>query len=110
VVIFIVVKFQVDPAQREQWPALTKEFTEATQAEPGNLWFDWSQSLADPNEYVLVEAFRDDDAGAAHVNSEHFHRGLAAMRPALTSTPKIIHAEIGAENWSPMGELEIISA
>jgi quinol monooxygenase YgiN len=43
------------------------EFTEATRAEPGNLWFEWSRSLDDPMEYVLVEAFRDGDAGAAHV-------------------------------------------
>ena len=105
--IFIVVKFQVDESHREQWPSLTQTFTDGTRAEPGNLWFEWSQSLDDPNEYVLVEAFRDTAAGAEHVNSEHFRQGLAAMRPALTRTPKIIHTEIGGEDWSMMGELEI---
>lgn len=105
--IFIVVKFQVAESHREQWPTLTKEFTAATRAEPGNLWFDWSSSLDDPNEYVLVEAFRDAEAGAAHVSSEHFRKGLAAMRPALVRTPKIIHTEIEGADWSPMGELEI---
>ena len=61
---------------------LTREFTEATRAEPGNLWFDWSRSLDDPTEYVLVEAFRDGEAGAAHVQSEHFaaaQRGAARL-------------------------------
>src|SRR5699024_12677233 len=48
------------------------EFTQAVRAEPGCLWFDWSRSVADPNEYVLVEAYRDDDAAAAHVNADHF--------------------------------------
>jgi quinol monooxygenase YgiN len=110
IVIFIVVKFKVADTRREQWPALTKAFTDATRAEPGNLWFDWSSSLDDPNEYVLVEAFRNSEAGAAHVNSDHFRAGLAAMRPALTATPRIIHTEIEGEDWSAMGELEITHA
>lgn len=108
--IFIVVKFQVEESHREQWPSLTKPFTDATRAEPGNLWFDWSRSLDDPNEYVLVEAFRDAEAGAAHVNSDHFRAGLAAMRPALTETPRILHTEIEGEGWLAMGELEIAHA
>jgi quinol monooxygenase YgiN len=108
--IFIVVRFQVDPAQSEQWPALTKGFTEATRAEPGNLWFDWSRSVEDPDEYVLVEAFRDSEAGAAHVNSDHFREGLAAMRPALTATPRILHTEMTGDDWSAMDELEIAHA
>ncbi|MDN5588440.1 MAG: putative quinol monooxygenase, partial [Brevibacterium aurantiacum] len=33
--IFIVVKFQVKPEKAEEWPQITKEFTEATRAEPG---------------------------------------------------------------------------
>ncbi|GAB3216595.1 putative quinol monooxygenase [Mycolicibacterium hippocampi] len=105
--IFIVVKFQVDPAHRDRWPSLTKAFTAATRAEPGNLWFEWAHSLDDPNEYVLVEAFRDQEAGVEHVKSEHFRQGLEAMRPALTRTPKIIHTEINGDDWSLMGELEI---
>lgn len=105
--ILIVVKFQVAESYREQWPVLTKAFTDATRAEAGNLWFDWSSSLDNPNEYVLVEAFRNSEAGAAHVNSDHFRAGLAAMRPALTETPRILHTEIEGEDWSEMGELEI---
>jgi quinol monooxygenase YgiN len=109
-VIFIVVKFQVAESHRDQWPSLTKAFTDATRSEPGNLWFEWSHSLDDPNEYVLVEAFRDAEAGAAHVGSDHFHDGLAAMRPALRATPRIIHTEMVGEDWSLMGELEIAHA
>ena len=105
--IFIVVKFDVARRYREEWPSITRDFTAATRAEPGNLWFDWSRSLADPSEYVLIEAFRDQAAGAAHVSSEHFRAGLEAMRPALARTPQIIHTEIDADGWSAMGELEI---
>jgi quinol monooxygenase YgiN len=105
--IFIVVKFDVARRYRESWMYITKEFTAATRAEPGNLWFEWSRSLEKPSEYVLVEAFQDQRASVAHVNSEHFRAGLAAMRPALTQTPQIIHTEILSDGWAAMGELQI---
>ena len=104
--IFIVVKFKVKPEYADRWTELTRDFTEATRNEPGNLWFDWSRSVEDPNEYVLVEAFRD-DAAAAHVNSEHFAKGLESMRPALVETPQIISEQITAQDWNRMGELVI---
>jgi len=83
------------------------QFTEATRAEAGNMWFDWSRSVEDANEYVLVEAFRDDEAASAHVNSEHFAAGLESMRPLLVQTPKIISRKIDGEDWDEMGELQI---
>lgn len=105
--IFIVVRFRVRREYRDDWVALTKEFTESTRAEPGNLWFEWSRSVDDPSEYVLVEAFRDGEAGSAHVGADHFRKGLDAMRPALSETPRILHTEIPGVEWSRMGELEI---
>lgn len=103
---FIVVKFHVKPESVEQWPEIVHEFTKATRAEPGNIFFDWSRSLEVDNEYVLVEAFTNDGADP-HVNSEHFTKGLEAMRPHLVSTPQIISRQVDGEGWDPMGELEI---
>ncbi|MBS1692047.1 MAG: antibiotic biosynthesis monooxygenase [Actinobacteria bacterium] len=105
--IFIVVKFTVQPEHADGWIARTKAFTEATRAEPGNLWYEWSRSVDNPSEFVLVEAFRDQDAGVAHVTAPHFQAGLDAMRPALTRTPQILHTVIDADGWSEMGELQI---
>lgn len=105
--IFIVVKFQTKPEWAERWPALVAGFTEATRAEPGNLWFDWSRSLDDPNEYVLVEAFADGAAGGVHVGSEHFKRFIAEAPQALAATPQIISQTIEAEGWSAMGEMTV---
>jgi quinol monooxygenase YgiN len=77
--IFSAVKFKVRPEYSDGWLELVDEFTKATREEPGNLWFEWSKSVADPNEFVLVEAFKD-DAAEAHVKSDHFAAGLLAMR------------------------------
>ncbi|MCF8588888.1 putative quinol monooxygenase [Gordonia liuliyuniae] len=103
---FIVVKFQVKPASAERFPEEVAEFTAATRAEPGNLWFEWSRSIEDPNEYVLVEAFTDDGAGP-HVSSDHFAKGLESMRPHLVSTPKILSRQVDGDGWDAMGELQI---
>lgn len=103
---FIVVKFPVKPESAGKWPELVREYTEATRAEPGNIFFEWSRSLEDENEFVLVEAFTDEGA-APHVNSDHFKQGLDAMRPHLTGTPKIVSRQVDGSGWEPMGELQI---
>lgn len=105
--IFIVVKFTVRPEHSDRWLDQVADFTQATRAEPGNLWFDWSRSVETPNQFVLVEAFADADAGAAHVGSDHFRAGLAAMQPLLAETPDIINVEVPANGWSKMGELSV---
>lgn len=104
---FIVVKYQVKPEHAETFLDATAEFTAATRAEPGNMWFDWSRSVDDPNEFVLVEAFRDDEAASAHVNSDHFSQGLDSMRPLLAETPRIISRKVEGDGWDEMGELVI---
>ena len=104
--IFIVAKFKTKPGHTEQWTDLVADFTEATRAEAGNLWFEWSRSLEEPDTYTLVEAFRD-GAAEAHVNAPHFSAGLAAMRPALAETPKIVSRQIPGDTWDTMGELQI---
>ncbi|GAA3177684.1 putative quinol monooxygenase [Streptomyces ramulosus] len=95
------------PEYAEEWPKHVAAFTEATRAEPGNLWFEWSRNIEDPLSYTLVEAFQD-DAAEAHVNSDHFRAGLETMRPLLRHTPEIVSTSIeGATGWSAMGELVI---
>lgn len=104
---FIVVKYQVKPEITPTFMDHVAEFTKATRAEAGNLWFDWSVSVEDPNEFILVEAFLDDAAASAHVSSAHFAAGLESMRPHLVSTPKIVSRKVDGEGWDDMGELQI---
>ncbi|MDN3292991.1 putative quinol monooxygenase [Streptomyces ficellus] len=104
--IFIAVRFTVRPEYRDQWLTLVDDFTRATRAEPGNLFFDWSRSVDDPDRFVLLEAFADAEAGAAHVASDHFKAGLEAMAGAIARTPEIINVEVpGQSGWGAMAEL-----
>lgn len=105
--IFITAKFRVLPEHADQWPEITAVFTESTRAEPGCLWFDWSRSVDDPTEYVLVEAFRDEDAGAAHVRSPHFRDAQQTLPPHLAETPRIVNMTLPQEDWSLLAEMAV---
>ena len=105
--IFITAKFRIKPEDAERWPEISREFTEATRAEEGCLFFDWSRSLDDPNEYVLVEAFRDGEAGGAHVQSAHFTAARTALPPHLVQTPRVVNFELEQDGWSELGEMAV---
>ncbi|MFF2518420.1 putative quinol monooxygenase [Streptomyces sp. NPDC058086] len=104
--IFIAVRFTVRPEHTDEWLSLVGPFTESTRAEPGNLFFDWSRSVDDPSKFTLLEAFEDDAAGAAHVQSDHFTAGLATMAAAIAETPEIINVNVpDQQGWGRMAEL-----
>ena len=63
--------------------------------------------MDDRNTYLLVEGFRDGDAGKEHVTSAHFEKFVADAPALLASTPKIISQTIDATGWSDMGEMKV---
>ncbi|MCM2577567.1 putative quinol monooxygenase [Streptomyces meridianus] len=105
--IFITAKFRVRPEHANQWPEIAADFTTATRNEPGCLWFDWSRSIENPAEYVLVEAFRDEDAGAAHVQSDHFKAAQQTLPQYLDETPRVVNTTVPGEDWSELGEMSV---
>jgi quinol monooxygenase YgiN len=107
--IFIAVKFNVRPEYSDQWTDLVDDFTQATRQEPGNLWFEWSRSVEDPNQFVLLEAFQEGDAPAEHVNSAHFKAAVEQMPPYLVKTPQIVNVMVPGTEWSALGEMTVPS-
>ena len=108
--IFITAKFRVLPEHADRWTEITAEFTEATRGESGCLWFEWSRSVDDPTEYVLVEAFRDDEAGAEHVQSQHFKNAQQSLPHHLAETPRIVNMSLPQDDWSRLGEMAVPAA
>lgn len=105
--MLINVRFDVKPEYADRWIEITRAFTEATRAEPGNLWFDWYRSTDEPNTYLLCEAFRDGDAPAEHVNSPHFADFTGSAARYLERTPRIINTTADGEEWGTMGEITV---
>jgi quinol monooxygenase YgiN len=103
--IFIVVKWPIKAEHADDWLSLVDDFTQATRAEPGNLFFEWNRSVDDPTVFTLVEAFRDGDAGGAHVGSDHFQKAVGWMPDYVAATPSIVHTEVPQQGWGEMGEV-----
>ncbi len=105
--IFICVKWKVKPEYADQWVDLTRDFTEATRAEEGNLFFEWSRSVDDPSTFVLLEGFRDADAGAAHVAGQHVQDFFGWAPDWVTRKPQIFYIDKpDLTGFGPMGEIE----
>jgi len=104
--IFIVAKMPVRPDRSDEFLSVVADFTARTRAEPGNLFFEWSRSVDDPNEFVLLEAFRDGAAGKAHVSSDHFKAAMASLPDVISGRPRIVNVEVPGDDWSAMAELE----
>lgn len=104
--IFIVAKFKVKPDYADNWMDHVHDFTAATRGEDGNLWFEWSRSTEDPNEYVLVEAFKD-DAAEAHVTSAHFRQAQKDLPPLLQETPRVRNVQMDRDEWDQLGEMAV---
>jgi len=54
---------------------------------------------------VLVEAFAEEDAGAAHVGTEHFKTAMSWMPDVVAEKPKIINVNTPGNGWSEMAEI-----
>lgn len=105
--IFITAKFTVLPDYADRWLDLVDGFTEATRAEEGCLWFEWSRSARFPNEYYVIEAFRDQEAGVHHVQSDHFQVATRTFPNYLASTPQVVNVTVDQDDWSELGEMRV---
>lgn len=103
--IFIAVKFTVRTAERDNWLPAVDDFTLATRQEPGNLFFEWSYSVENPDQFVLLEAFASQEAGKEHVNSQHFKAAIETMSGLVAEVPEIINVEVPGDDWSRMSEV-----
>ena len=105
--ILIVVTFPVRPERAAEWSSLADEYTRAVRAEEGNLFFEWSRSLDEPDTYVLVEGFRDADAGKGHVGTQAFTQFVDCAPDLISALPQIINVDRpDVSGWEPMVEIQ----
>lgn len=105
--ILINVKFRPLPQYVDSFREVVAEFTDATRAEDGCLWFEWYRSTDNPAEFLLCEAFKD-DAAEAHVNSDHFRKAAKLFPAVLRETPQVINTTIeGKTEWDRMAEFSV---
>ncbi len=105
--IYIAVKFPVRPEKADSFMDEAAAYTAATRAEEGNVFFEWSRSLDEPNTFVLLEAFRDAEAGSAHVAGQHVKDFFQWAPDWVSAKPQIIYVDSpDLTGWGAMGEIE----
>ena len=70
--LVVHVHARVRPERVAEFLAATLVNAKASLGEPGVARFDVIQDQADPGHVVLVEAYHDEDAAAAHKQTAHY--------------------------------------
>ncbi len=70
----MLVYVAVKPEYREQFLAATEENARNSRLEPGVARFDVIERDDDPNQFILVEVYQNDDAPAEHKQTAHYQK------------------------------------
>ncbi|MBB2988150.1 putative quinol monooxygenase [Terracoccus luteus] len=109
--ILILVKFPIREDKLDEWRDLSRFYAESVTAEPGNVFFEFSESVLEPNTFVCIEGFRDDAAGKEHMAQQHVTRFMAEMPDIVAAQPQIIYVDSDeVSDFGPMGEIQPRSA
>lgn len=81
--LVVHVQVRVKPEAIEAFKAATLANARASLQEPGIARFDVVQQADDPTRFVLVEAYRDAGAPAAHKETPHYATWRDAVAPMM---------------------------
>lgn len=97
--LIVHVHVRVKPDEVEAFKRATIENAQQSLKEPGIAQFDILQRQDDPTRFVLVEAYRTDEAPAKHKETAHYAKWrdtVAAMMAEPRSSVKF--ADVGPVN------------
>ena len=102
--MFVVcVHVQIKLEHVEEFIAASKENASKTILEPGNLRFDVLQQADDPQQFILYEAYRDEEGAKAHKQTAHYARWRDAVETWLAQPRKGVqfksHFPVQERQW-----------
>ncbi|MGD9527689.1 putative quinol monooxygenase [Pseudonocardia sp.] len=104
--ILITLKMPIKPEKTDEWLELAQSYSNDVRAEPGNVFFSFSRSLEDENEYVCIEGFADDAAGKEHMKQAHVPNFMEKAAYLVSARPKIIYVDAEeVTGFVEMGEI-----
>ena len=83
--LIIQVQVQVRPECVADFMTATLANARASLLEPGVARFDVLQQADDPSRFVLIEAYRDDRAPAAHKETAHYAAWRDTVAPMMAA-------------------------
>jgi len=99
--LIVHVFIHVNPEDVEDFKAATLANVKNSLLEPGIARFDFLQD-ADPNKFVLVEAYRKPEDAAAHKDTPHYlvwRETVAPMMAEPRSSVKYTNIAPGEDGW-----------
>lgn len=97
--IVVHVHVQVKPEYLEAFTAATLENARHSLQEPGVARFDVVQQADNPTSFVLVEAYRSQEATVAHKETAHYQRWRDTVAPMMAEPRKgIRHVNLFPED------------
>jgi len=87
--IGLIARLKVQPGKGAEFETLFKTLAAkvTSDAEPGNLLYQLTKSRSDPNEYVVLELYRDQAAVDAHPKTAHFTEIFPKLGACLQEGP-----------------------
>lgn len=104
--ILINIKMQIRPEKMQEWLALADSYARDVSSEDGCLFFQFSRSLTDDNEFICIEGFKDAAAGAAHVTNSYVKKFFETAPDLVSAQPQIIYIDTPHDGFGPMGEIK----
>jgi quinol monooxygenase YgiN len=104
--ILINIKMQIRPEKMGEWLTLADTYARDVNSEEGCLFFQFSRSLDDDNEFICIEGFRDAEAGAAHVKHSYVKNFFDIAPDLVAAQPQIIYIDTPHDGFGPMGEIQ----
>jgi quinol monooxygenase YgiN len=89
-VIAVTARLRARHGEEQTLAAALRALAQAVRAEePGCLLYRVARSKHDPQLFVVLERYRDDEALAAHANSAHYCEAVPALLDLLEERPEI---------------------
>ena len=85
----LLFRAKVVEGKRAAYIEAARAAQEATQKEPGNIFYRFFWDSQDPLQYVLLEAWQDFGALVTHFESSHFSRYTEDVQSLREGTPSI---------------------
>ena len=82
--LVVQVNVHVKEDQIEQFIKATEENVKNSILESGVARFDFFQNQEDPARFILIEAYRDENAPAKHKETAHYKRWKADVEPMMS--------------------------
>jgi quinol monooxygenase YgiN len=83
--IVVTGRVQIPGERREQFVAISTEMCAASREDDGCVGYRVYEDLEQPNRFVFIEEWRDDEALQSHFAQPHTGRFMGALVPMLAA-------------------------